>query len=578
MTRSIFDVWYNSVSEAERQELDAIKNNPEEINDRFAAPLAFGTAGMRGVVGLGTYRMNVYTVARATAGLAAFINSVGKDKAERGVVISYDTRRFSLEFAKKAAEVLSAAGIKAHLFDNVHPVPMCSYAIRRLNAFAGIMITASHNPKEYNGYKVYGEDGAQMSPEDTAVVVKYINAIEDYFSVKCDNLVFPETINGLDNVKINDFVTIIGKSVDEDYYAEISKLSLSPEAVKKYGKNLKLVYTPIHGSGYIPVTTVLDRMGINVTCVKEQTKFDTEFSTVPIPNPENPQTLKMGIELGNEIGADVVIGTDPDCDRMGLAVRDDTGTFRLLNGNQIGALLLDYIITRLTESGTMPKNPAVVKTIVTTTLADRIAKAANVKVFNVLTGFKFIGEKIKEWEKSGEYTFLFGYEESYGYLRGTHARDKDAVVASMLTAEMVCYYESVGKGLYKRLIELFDKFGYYREEVASIAYKGVTAMSDMSAAMSALRAKTIRSLAGYDVLAVSDYLKGVTVNENGTKEPTNLPESDVLKFILENEQFVCVRPSGTEPKLKIYVLCYDADAEKAKIKAEKLMAAIREEL
>lgn len=578
MTRSIFDVWYNSVSEAERQELDAIKNNPEEINDRFAAPLAFGTAGMRGVVGLGTYRMNVYTVARATAGLAAFINSVGKDKAERGVVISYDTRRFSLEFAKKAAEILSAAGIKAHLFDNVHPVPMCSYAIRRLNAFAGIMITASHNPKEYNGYKVYGEDGAQMSPEDTAVVVKYINAIEDYFSVKCDNLVFPETINGLDNVKINDFVTIIGKSVDEDYYAEISKLSLSPEAVKKYGKNLKLVYTPIHGSGYIPVTTVLDRMGINVTCVKEQTKFDTEFSTVPIPNPENPQTLKMGIELGNEIGADVVIGTDPDCDRMGLAVRDDTGTFRLLNGNQIGALLLDYIITRLTESGTMPKNPAVVKTIVTTTLADRIAKAANVKVFNVLTGFKFIGEKIKEWEKSGEYTFLFGYEESYGYLRGTHARDKDAVVASMLTAEMVCYYESVGKGLYKRLIELFDKFGYYREEVASIAYKGVTAMSDMSAAMSALRAKTIRSLAGYDVLAVSDYLKGVTVNENGTKEPTNLPESDVLKFILENEQFVCVRPSGTEPKLKIYVLCYDADAEKAKIKAEKLMAAIREEL
>lgn len=578
MTRSIFDVWYNSVSEAERQELDAIKNNPEEINDRFAAPLAFGTAGMRGVVGLGTYRMNVYTVARATAGLAAFINSVGKDKAERGVVISYDTRRFSLEFAKKAAEVLSAAGIKAHLFDNVHPVPMCSYAIRRLNAFAGIMITASHNPKEYNGYKVYGEDGAQMSPEDTAVVVKYINAIEDYFSVKCDNLVFPEIINGLDNVKINDFVTIIGKSVDEDYYAEISKLSLSPEAVKKYGKNLKLVYTPIHGSGYIPVTTVLDRMGINVTCVKEQTKFDTEFSTVPIPNPENPQTLKMGIELGNEIGADVVIGTDPDCDRMGLAVRDDTGTFRLLNGNQIGALLLDYIITRLTESGTMPKNPAVVKTIVTTTLADRIAKAANVKVFNVLTGFKFIGEKIKEWEKSGEYTFLFGYEESYGYLRGTHARDKDAVVASMLTAEMVCYYESVGKGLYKRLIELFDKFGYYREEVASIAYKGVTAMSDMSAAMSALRAKTIRSLAGYDVFAVSDYLKGVTVNEKGTKEPTNLPESDVLKFILENEQFVCVRPSGTEPKLKIYVLCYDADAEKAKIKAEKLMAAIREEL
>ena len=578
--KETYNAWknYRELEPDLKDELAKLEGNDEALEDAFYAPMEFGTAGMRGVIGVGINRMNVYTVRQATEGLASLMDTLDEETKRRGVAISYDSRHKSQEFAFESARVLGAHGIPSFVFESLRPTPELSFTVRHLHAYAGIMITASHNPKEYNGYKVYGEDGAQMSPEDTAVVVKYINAIEDYFSVKCDNLVFPEIINGLDNVKINDFVTIIGKSVDEDYYAEISKLSLSPEAVKKYGKNLKLVYTPIHGSGYIPVTTVLDRMGINVTCVKEQTKFDTEFSTVPIPNPENPQTLKMGIELGNEIGADVVIGTDPDCDRMGLAVRDDTGTFRLLNGNQIGALLLDYIITRLTESGTMPKNPAVVKTIVTTTLADRIAKAANVKVFNVLTGFKFIGEKIKEWEKSGEYTFLFGYEESYGYLRGTHARDKDAVVASMLTAEMVCYYESVGKGLYKRLIELFDKFGYYREEVASIAYKGVTAMSDMSAAMSALRAKTIRSLAGYDVFAVSDYLKGVTVNENGTKEPTNLPESDVLKFILENEQFVCVRPSGTEPKLKIYVLCYDADAEKAKIKAEKLMAAIREEL
>ena len=328
LAQSAFDAWYKGVTAEERKELDAIKNDPAEINDRFAAPLAFGTAGMRGVVALGTFRMNVYTVARATAGLAKFINDLGISAAERGVVISYDTRRFSVEFAKTVAAVLSKAKIKAYLFDNVHPVPLCSYAVRHLHAIAGVMITASHNPKEYNGYKVYGEDGAQMSPEDTAVVVKYIDAIEDYFSVEKDDIAFPETLVGLDDYALNDYVTVIGKSLDEDYYAEIAKLSLSPDAVKKYGKGLKLVYTPIHGSGYIPVTTVLDRMGINVTCVKEQTAFDTEFSTVPIPNPENPAALAMGIELGNKIGADVVIGTDPDCDRMGIAVRDHSGSVR----------------------------------------------------------------------------------------------------------------------------------------------------------------------------------------------------------------------------------------------------------
>lgn len=578
MSKAVFENWYNNVTSAEREELERIKNNEEELKERFSAPLAFGTAGMRGIVGLGTYRMNVYTVARATSGLASFIASLGDDARKRGVVISYDTRRFSLEFAKKAACVLSKARIKSYIFENVHPVPMCSFAIRHLNAVAGIMITASHNPKEYNGYKVYGEDGAQMSPEDTAVVVKHINAITDYFSVSEDKINFPSDLKGLDNVKINDFVTVIGKSVDEAYYAEIAKLSLSPEAVAKYGKDVKLVYTPIHGSGYIPVTTVLGRMGINVTTVPEQTVFDTEFSTVPIPNPENPKALKLGIELGNRIGADVVIGTDPDCDRMGLAVRDFSGEFRLLNGNQIGALLLDYIITRLKEDGKLPANAAVVKTIVTTTLADRIAKDAGVTVFNVLTGFKFIGEKIKEWEADGSYTFIFGYEESYGYLRGTHARDKDAVVASMLTAEMVCYYESKGKGLFARLMELFDKYGYYCENVDSIAYKGVEAMTDMAKAMAKVRKKTISSLAGENVVATADYLKGEITYADGRKEPTCLPESDVLKFILDKEQFVCIRPSGTEPKLKIYVLCFDKGHSYAEEKAASLMDAIRKEL
>lgn len=575
--RELFDIWYNNVSDYEKKELAIIKDNDNEINERFALPLSFGTAGMRGLVGLGTFRMNNYTVARATLGLAKFLNTLS-GAAERGVVISYDTRRFSLDFAKKAACVLSAAKIKSYLFENVHPVPMCSFAIRHLNAAAGIMITASHNPKEYNGYKVYGADGAQMSIEDTDVVVKYINEITDYFSIEADLVKFPAEIIGMDNVKINDYITIIGESVDNVYYDIISSLSLSPNAVKKYGKQIKLVYTPIHGSGYIPVTTILGKMGIEVSLVKAQCAPDTEFSTVPMPNPENPAALKMGIAQGNLIGADVVIGTDPDCDRMGLAVRDFQGEFRLLNGNQIGALLLDYILTRLKEENNLPSNGAVVKTIVTTTLADRICEAFGVKVFDVLTGFKFIGEKIKEWEKTNEYTFLFGYEESFGYLRGTHARDKDAVVASMLTAEMACYYESIGKGLFQRLNELFHIYGYYHEDVTSIAYQGVAAMEDMAAAMTKLRAKKITELGGEKVFFVSDFIKKTTVFSDGATEKITLPSTDAIKFGLDNGQFVCVRPSGTEPKLKVYVLCYSDAFEKSRIKARLLMEGIKAEL
>ncbi len=572
--KETYDVWFAKVTDEEKKEL--IGMDEEEIKERFSAPLAFGTAGMRGTVGLGTYKMNAYTVARATCGLAKFILSLGKEAAERGVVVSFDTRRFSKEFSQKTAAVLSAYGVKAYLFGTVHPVPMCSYAVRKLHAVAGVMITASHNPKEYNGYKVYGEDGAQMGPEDTATVVKFIND-SDYFDVKCENIVFPD-LSEMDNVQIGKNITVIGKTIDEAYYDEIMKLSLSPEAVKKIGAKLKLVYTPIHGSGYVPVTTVLKKQGINVTVVEEQALPDTEFSTVPIPNPENPAALAMGIELGEKIGADVVIGTDPDCDRMGLAVRDDSGTFRLLNGNQIGVLLLDYIITRLKESGKMPNDPAVVKTIVTTTLADRLAKKNGVTVFNVLTGFKFIGEKIKEWEVSGAYEYIFGFEESYGSLRGTHARDKDAVVASMLTAEMVCYYQSIGKGLFGRLQEIFAEYGYYKEAVTSIAYKGVGAMAEMASVMKKLRAKTVAAIAGEKVESVQDILIGEEVFADGSKKKLDLPTSDVLKYCLKDEQFVCVRPSGTEPKLKVYVLCFDESEEKATKKANDLLESIKKEL
>lgn len=578
MQKKIFEYWLNNVNAEEKRELLAIADNQKEINERFSMPLAFGTAGMRGEVGMGIFRMNVYTVKRATYGLAAFIESLGEKAMQQGVVVSYDTRRFSYQFAFAVAQVLSKANIKVMLFENVRPVPMCSYAIRKLGAIAGVMITASHNPKEYNGYKVYGEDGAQMSPENTQKVVDYIDKIEDYFNIPSDDI-YIENIKGKDNEKINEFITIIGKSVDDSYYAEIEKLSLSPEEVKKYGKDVKLVYTPIHGAGFIPVTTILKKIGINANIVEEQAQPDTEFSTVSVPNPENADTLKMGIDLGNRIGADVVIGTDPDCDRMGLAVRNsNTKEFILLNGNQIGVLILDYILNRLNDNKKLPNNGALVKTIVTTSLADKVAEKHGVTVFNVLTGFKFIGEKIKEWEENNKHTFIFGYEESYGYLRGTHARDKDAVLASMLTAEMVCYYESVGKGLYDRLIEIYEEFGYYCEENTSITYKGVEGMKIMSDVMSKLREKPIFVISDQKVMYIADYKKGIMTYEDNRKENILLPKTDALYYALSDGQFICIRPSGTEPKLKIYILCKDSTLDSSKQKAKTLMEGIKKEL
>ena len=575
MYKETFLNWYNGVTEEERRELDLIKNDEQEIKERFALDLAFGTAGMRGEVGLGTYRMNAYTVKRATEGVAKYLISLGKEAMERGVVIAYDTRRFSREFALNVSEVLTAYNIKGYLFEDVRPVPMCSYAVRALGAEVGIMITASHNPKEYNGYKVYGPDGAQMSPEATKKVVKFIEEITDPFSVKYTPISMDKFPKGVENVALSETVTIIGKSVDQGYFDSLDKLSLSPEIVKERGADIKLVYTPIHGAGYYPVTTMFKRKGINATIVEEQANPDTEFSTVRVPNPENADTLSMGIALGNKIGADVVLGTDPDSDRLGVAVRDDKGEFVLLSGNQIGILLLDYILSKKIEDGTLPKNGAVVKTIVTSTLADRLATKRGATVFNVLTGFKFIGEKIKEWEQSGDYTYLFGFEESYGSLIGTHARDKDAVIASVTFAEMLMYLESKGSGVYQRLQEIFAEFGYYSEANTSITYKGLSGMSDMKKVMDNLRAKTITAIDDEKVLAVSDYLKGETVNADGSKAKITLPKSDVVYITLNDGQFICIRPSGTEPKLKIYVLVFDADNDSAKAKSDRLMNATK---
>lgn len=573
-TLKIYKEWLEKTNADGKKELLALAENAKEIEERFSMPLAFGTAGMRGEVGEGTFRMNVYTVRRATYGLSRWICSLGEKERERGVVISYDTRRFSYEFSCAAATVLSKAGIKAYLFENVRPVPVCSFAVRKLNAIAGIMITASHNPKEYNGYKVYGEDGAQMSPENTAMVVEYITKIEDYFSVPFDEVTFGN-IRGKDNYKINGYITVIGESVDEAYYGEIEKLSLSPEAVKKYGQGLKLIYTPIHGAGAVPVTTIFKRMGINAAVVDSQFMPDTEFSTVAVPNPENADTLKLGIELAIKNGANAVIGTDPDCDRMGLALKTSGGGFVLLNGNQIGVLLMDYILARLKEENKLPDNAAVIKTIVTTTLADKVAESYGATIFNVLTGFKFIGEKIKEWEESNAYSFVFGYEESYGYLRGTHARDKDAVVASMLTAEMVCYYQGKGMSLYDRLIQIFEKFGYYYESNSSVAYKGLEGMQNMAKVMAKTRAASVSEIGGEKVLYTADYISGVKKYASGKEEKLTLPETDAVYYGLENGQFVCIRPSGTEPKLKVYVLVVENMPDAAKSKADRIMLAMK---
>ena len=567
---SVYKEWLTNVTEAERAELEAIANDEVEIRERFGGELSFGTAGMRGIIRLGTFGMNVYTVRRATKGLADYILDVGA--RDRGVVIAYDTRRFSREFAAAAAGVLNANGIKTYLFEDVRPVPVCSFAVRFTGAEAGIMITASHNPKEYNGYKVYGSDGAQMSPEATAKVVEFIEKTP-YFGIASDEV--PLSFKEGDTYGR---IEIIGSAVDEKYYAEIDKLLLFPDIVAESGKNIKLVYTPVHGAGYKPVTAMFARLGIQANVVAEQVAPDPDFSTVKVPNPENKETLSMGIELGKKIGADVVLGTDPDSDRLGVALRLEDGEYAPLTGNQIGILLMDHIISGKAEKGTLGANAAVVKTIVTSTLADRICAAHRTNVFNVLTGFKFIGEKIKEWEETGEYEYIFGFEESFGSLAGTYARDKDAVAAAVLFAEMMLYLASRGTTVYKRLKEIYSEFGWYVERNASVQYAGLDAMRDMAAVMAKLRSEKVYGIGGVEVVGVRDYLSGKTRSASGEEGETGLPRSDVMYYELPDKQFVVFRPSGTEPKLKIYVLVFASGEETAEEKADRVMRAAKEML
>ncbi len=566
--KELYESWKNDprLSEEDRAELLSLEGNEKEQEYRFGGELEFGTAGMRGIIGCGINMMNVYTVRRATQGLAEYLKTEGAE--EKGVVISYDTRKNSRRFAVSAAGVLAKNGVKVYLFSRVHPVPMLSYAVRKLQAAAGIMITASHNPKEYNGYKVYGEDGAQMSPEATAVVVGFIAKIRDYLSVTGE--------------EDSPLITAVPERLDDDYLDALEKLTLSPAAVQKCGKDLRLVYTPVHGSGYIPVTRILARLGINTTVVEAQTAEDPAFSTVAVPNPEFKETLSMGIALADEICADVVFGTDPDSDRLGVAVKDEAGEFHALSGNQVGILLLDYILTRLKEEGTLPKNAAVVKSFVSTGMAKLICAEFGVALFETPVGFKFIGEKIKEWEQSGEHTFVFGFEESCGYLRGTHARDKDAVVASMLCAEMVCYDKSIGKTVWMRLNEIYKKYGYVLDQNVSVQYSGLNAMKEMNAVVDALKTAEVASFGKFSVEAVRDYSKDLRRDKAGNCTRLGILKCNCVYYELSGGSFVCVRPSGTEPKLKIYysVKGEDEAAAKealrlAKADVEALLARVR---
>ncbi len=546
-------------------ELEAIAGDKKEIEDRFYTELSFGTAGMRGVLGAGLNRMNVYNVRRASKGLALYVKAHGGEK--RGVVIAYDSRRLSDVFAKQTALTLAREGVKAYLFDSLRPVPVLSYAVRHLSAAAGVVITASHNPPKYNGYKVYAEDGAQLSPEDAAEVTKYIR------SLRFEDCLPMDEKEALDK----GLLQIIGdREVDTDYIAMIKKLALRPDLLEKEGKNLKIVYTPLHGSGNVPVRRMLKELGVtHVSVVPEQEAPNPDFPTVTAPNPEDPAAFRYAIPLADKVGATVVFGTDPDCDRMGVAVRDKEGVFHTLTGNQIGCLLLSHVLESRKANGTLPQNGAVVKSIVSTEMARALCDDYHVRLFDVLTGFKFIGEKIQQFEETGEYTFLFGFEESFGYLSGTSVRDKDGVNASLLLCEAACAAMAEKTTLYDKLNALFKRYGWYVEKVVSVTLPGKDGVTKMKEIMSSLRENAPEEIGGLNVLAVRDYLKGVRTTKNGA-EKLDTPPSDVLYFELEDGNWVCVRPSGTEPKIKLYVNTRAQSSEKSEALNERLRASAQE--
>ena len=549
--------WLENADPETVKELKALEGNEEEIAYRFKSGLSFGTAGLRGIMMAGLNAMNVYTVARATKGLADYIHDL---KAEdRGVIIGCDSRINAEAFSKKAACVLAAYGIKVYIFDELRPTPMVSYGTRELGCIAGINITASHNPKEYNGYKVYFEDGAQISPQQADIISSYIEKTDIFAGV--EEVDFEQAVK-------EGKITVIGKDFDEKYLSKVIAEQVDPAIVPAMADDLKVVYTPFHGAGYRLVPEVLKRTGLKgLYIVKEQSLPDGSFPTVASPNPENPEGFALGVKLAEEIGSDLVVATDPDADRVGVMARNAEGKFETISGNCMGGLLLDYILSAHSENGTMPPEPYAVKTIVSTDLAVKICERFDVKLYQVLTGFKYIGEVIKNSEESGHGSYILGFEESYGYLKGSYARDKDAVVATMLIIEMAAYYKKKGMTLGDARQAMYEKYGFFAERTDNLVMKGFDGQEKMKALMASIRKDPPKELGGMKVLSVADYKEGtVTCIECGKVEPTGLPTSDVLSYTLEGGNKVLVRPSGTEPKVKIYLLMNGATAEEATAK------------
>ena len=544
--REIYEQWLANpyFDEATKEELKGISEDENEIKERFYMDLEFGTAGLRGIIGAGTNRMNIYVVRRATQGLANYIAKV--DKKAQGVAIAYDSRHMSPEFAEEAALCLAANGIKAYIFESLRPTPELSFAVRHLGCVAGINVTASHNPPEYNGNKVYWEDGAQITPPHDSGIMGEVKSISDWNTVK--------TMDKAEAEKAGLF-QVIGKEVDDAYMAELKKQVIHMDAIEKEGKNLKIVYTPLHGTGNIPARRILKELGFeNVYVVKEQELPDGDFPTVSYPNPEAAEAFELGLKLAKEVDADLVLATDPDADRLGVRVKDKNGEYHDLTGNMSGCLLANYELSqRKAVNGSLPEDGALIKTIVTTNLADAIAKGYGVNLIEVLTGFKFIGQQILGFENSGKGSYLFGFEESYGCLIGTYARDKDAIVATMALCEAAAYYKTQGKTLWDAMIEMYEQFGYYKDAIQSVTMKGIEGLQKIQEIMNSLRQNPPTEFAGHKVTAVRDY-KADTITDvaTGAVKPTGLPNSNVLYYELTEDAWVCVRPSGTEPKVKFY--------------------------
>jgi len=559
MYKGIYEKWLENpyFDEKTKEELRAIKNNPDEIKERFYSDLEFGTAGIRGIIGAGRNRMNIYTVRKATQGLA---NYIIKQKAEnKGVAIAYDSRRMSPEFADEAALCLCANGIKAYVFESLRPTPELSFTVRNLGCIAGINVTASHNPPEYNGYKVYWEDGAQITPPHDTGIMAEVNAVNDFSLVK--------TITKEEALQ-KGLYKIIGKEIDDKYIEALKSLVLDKESIDKYGKEIKIVYSPLHGTGNIPVRRVLKELGFeNVYVVKEQELPDGEFPTVSYPNPEAEEAFTLGLKLANEVDADLILATDPDADRLGVYLRKEQGKYIALTGNVSGCILAEYEIRLRSEKNMLPEDGTLIKTIVTSNLADAIAEYYKINLIEVLTGFKYIGEKILEFEKSGKGTFIFGFEESYGCLVGTHARDKDAIVASMVLCEAVAHFKSLGKTLLDVLAEMYERYGYYQDSVKAITLKGIDGLAKIKLIMKELSNQMPDQIGSFKVIGKKNY-------NNGTVK--GFPKSNVLYFELNDSAWLCVRPSGTEPKIKFYYEVKGKTAVEAEEKSQDLKKGVED--